>query len=166
MAREVRLDQYKDELLQDTSSAPDSTAPQAHLAQKTANPEAIPNSQFQKPNQDSYSGFPNKKFSQEQFSSFHGQVCGRYRGKGGRGSVQCQVRGKFGHDASICFHRFDPNYQAYSSQQPFTGYQHAQPQFQTQQPNFSQFQQPQWHSVPPQQQFTGYHVPNQWQTRQ
>lgn len=36
---------------------------------------------------------------------------GRGRGQGRFGNVQCQVCFKFGHLASMCYHRFDQQYQ-------------------------------------------------------
>jgi len=35
---------------------------------------------------------------------------GRRGGRTGRGSIQCQVCHKYGHNASICYHRFNPNF--------------------------------------------------------
>jgi len=46
---------------------------------------------------------------------------GRFRGRGGRGNnfgrsnVQCQICYKFGHDASYCHYRLQPQYDAYGS---------------------------------------------------
>lgn len=160
LAHEVRLEQYKEELLLDTASANVASAspkppvhaqnPQANVVQHQVNSVPASNAQFQQPQQQEDYNYSDQN-SQQKYDQSSG-----YQGRGGRGNkgdkprgkgnrVQCQVCSKYGHDASICYHRFNPNYQPV---QMFTGHQQPASQFHMPQPQFSfpqpPIQQQQW----------------------
>lgn len=61
--------------------------------------------------QDSSSTQPQANFTNQRGNFRGGKTGGRNNrggrsGRGGRSNVQCQVCSKFGHDASVCYHRY------------------------------------------------------------
>jgi histone deacetylase 1/2 len=113
LSHEARLAQYRKDIVDlsvnltqttiqqsQPQMQPSNTAAQPHMFNPSSNSQFHDSSQPQQYNSD-------QSYNQSYNSNNRAQG-GRGRGRGrGRSSVQCQVCSKYGHDASICYHRFN-----------------------------------------------------------
>lgn len=136
LSHDVRLEKSKKKLLADSSTL---SVNVAQVQGSTAAPTSSTANQVSfSPQNDQNFNSPQQSggFGRGQFSGgFRGRGGRRGRGRGGRfggrSNIQCQICYKFGHDASMCYHRFSDFSPAYA------GYYPPPPTFNT------------WYSQPP-----------------
>lgn len=110
---EARLDRTRKKQLGESLISANVAQVVAPANSSTMTPPPVPNYQppAPTPHESSYGrDFNEDSYQSENFGgrgNREGRGRGRGRGRGGRSSVQCQICHKSGHDASICYHRYN-----------------------------------------------------------